>query len=100
MLGLSTCKPLGGGGDAITPTVKETSAAPTFSLTPGTYRTAQTVSLSTTTTGGTIYFTTNGTAPSASSSAYSSPLTVDATETIKAFTKKTDMNDSIVSSAA
>jgi Legume lectin domain/Chitobiase/beta-hexosaminidase C-terminal domain len=59
-------------------------AAPMFSPAPGTYASAQSITLSDSTAGSAIYYTTDGTTPSSSSSAYSSPILVGATETIKA----------------
>jgi len=58
-------------------------ANPSFSPAGGTYAAAQTVTL-TSTQGATIYYTTNGTTPSAGSKLYTKPLTVASTETIKA----------------
>lgn len=66
------------------PTPTPTAATPTFSVGAGTYTSAQTVTISDSTTGATIYYTTNGTAPSASSTAYNAPITVSTTETLMA----------------
>ncbi len=59
-------------------------ATPTFSPTPGTYTSAQTVAISDSTNGTTIYYTTDGTIPTASSTRYTGPITVNSTETIRA----------------
>ena len=59
-------------------------AAPTFSPTPGTYYSAQSVSLASTTTDAKIYYTTDGTAPTSASTLYTAPIAVAATTTIKA----------------
>jgi hypothetical protein len=59
-------------------------ATPTFSLAPGTYDGSQTVSISDTTAGATIYYTTNGTTPTTSSTVYTAPITVSTTETLEA----------------
>ena len=59
-------------------------ATPTFSVAAGTYTTVQTVTISDTTTGAAIYYTTDGSTPTASSTLYSSPITVGITETITA----------------
>jgi glucosylceramidase len=61
-------------------------ATPTFSPAPGTYTAAQSVSLSDTTTGASIYYTTNGSAPTTSSTLYTpgTPIAVSATTTINA----------------
>lgn len=72
---------------------------PTFSPEGGNYTTAQSVEISTTTDGATIYYTTDGTTPTTSSSVYSSPINVSSTTTIKALATKTDMTDSDVATA-
>jgi hypothetical protein len=59
-------------------------ATPTFSLAAGVYTSAQTVRISDTTPGATIYYTTNGTAPTISSAVYPGAVTVSATETLEA----------------
>lgn len=59
-------------------------AAPTFTPPPGTYTTAQSVTLTTTAPNAQIRFTTDQTLPTASSPLYAGPLTVDTTTTIKA----------------
>lgn len=71
-------------GVATTPT---TDAVPP-EITPGagTYTTAQSVVLTTSTVGGTIRYTLNGSTPTATSSLYQTPIQVTATTTIKAVT--------------
>ena len=59
-------------------------ATPAFSVAGGTYTATQTVAISTTTSAATIYYTTDGTAPTTSSKVYSGPLTVSASETLEA----------------
>jgi hypothetical protein len=73
---------------------------PTFSPAAGTYSSAQNVTISTTTTGATIYYTTDGTDPTTSSSVYSSAINVASSETVKALAVKSGMTDSSVASAA
>jgi hypothetical protein len=59
-------------------------ATPTFSPAGGKYTATQLVSLNAATPGATIYYTTNGSAPSTSSTKYTGPVTVRASETIEA----------------
>ena len=73
-------------------------AAPTFSPVAGSYTSNQSVTLSCATAGTTIYYTTNGSAPTNSSTSYSSAISVSATTTINAIAYKSD-NSSVVSSA-
>lgn len=60
-----------------------TAATPVFSLVPGTYTSKQVVSLYDATPGATIYYTVDGSAPTASSLIYSGPITMNATTTIE-----------------
>jgi hypothetical protein len=73
-----------------------TAAAPTFSPVPGTYTSAQSVTLSDTTSGATIHYTTDGSTPSGSSTTYTSPISVTASETIKAIATASGYNNSPV----
>ena len=59
-------------------------ATPTFSPAAGTYSEAQTVTISSATTGATIFYTTNGTTPTTSSTMYTGPINVSKTKTVKA----------------
>jgi hypothetical protein len=72
---------------------------PTFSLAAGTYSSSQPVTISDATAGATIYYTTNGTTPTTSSSVYSSAITVSATETLEAIAVETGYTSSAVASA-
>lgn len=74
-------------------------AMPTFSIAGGTYYSAQSVELSCATSGATIYYTTDGSTPTTSSSVYSTAIPVSATTTIKAFAVATGMTDSDVATA-
>jgi hypothetical protein len=73
--------------------------APTFSPVAGTYVGSQSVSLVDTQSGVTIYFTTDGSTPTTSSSVYSSPIAISATETINAFAAEAGYTSSPVNSA-
>lgn len=59
-------------------------ALPTFSLAAGKYYVAKTVELSTVTEGAKIYYTTDGTEPTKDSIAYTAPIVLEATATLKA----------------
>jgi hypothetical protein len=74
--------------------------APIFSLASGTYAGAQAVTISETTAGTTIYYTTNGTAPTTSSTKYSGTITISATETLEAIAVETGQTNSAVATAA
>jgi hypothetical protein len=76
------------------------SASPAFSPAAGTYTSAQTVAISGAASGATVYYTTNGSAPTASSTTYSAPVTVNASETLQAIAVETGYNNSPVTSAA
>ena len=73
-------------------------AAPTFSPAPGTYGSAQSVTLSDTTSGAAIYYTTNGTTPTTSSARYSpgTPIPVSSTTTIEAIAAASGYSNSAV----
>src|SRR6185503_15896942 len=68
---------------ATTPTTA-TAATPIFSELSVTYSSAQTVSISSATTGSTIYFTTDGSTPSTSSNRYTGPVTIASSAVLQA----------------
>jgi hypothetical protein len=77
-----------------------TAAAPTFSLAAGTYTGAQTVTISSATSGATIRYTTSGTAPTTTTgTVYSAAVTISSTATLKAIAYKTGYTNSTVTSA-
>ena len=79
---------------------KLTVATPTF--TPNgasSFTGTQSVYISCATAGATIHYTTNGTAPTASSPVYSTALSLTSTTTVKAIAVMTDMNDSAIATA-
>ncbi|WP_410564016.1 chitobiase/beta-hexosaminidase C-terminal domain-containing protein [Amycolatopsis sp. cmx-4-61] len=83
---------VGGGGTT-------TVAAPTFSPPGGTYSTAQTVTISSATSGATIRYTVDGSTPTASSTLYSGPISVPNSRTVNAIALKSGSTTSPVSSA-
>jgi xyloglucan-specific exo-beta-1,4-glucanase len=91
----------GGGGSSSSPGPgpgpTQQVTLPTFSPSSGTYTSAQMVSIADTTSGATIYYTTDGSTPTASSAKYSSPITVSSTETLKAIGAANGSTNSSVS---
>jgi len=72
--------------------------APTFSIPGGNYESAQSVELSCETEGATIYYTTNGDAPTSSSTQYNgTAIAVDHTMTIKAIAIKNEISSTVAS---
>jgi len=76
-----------------------TATAPTLSPVGGTYASAQSVSLSDTTPGAVIYYTTDGTTPTTASAQYSNVLAIASTTTVKAIAVATGYMNSAVTSA-
>jgi Concanavalin A-like lectin/glucanases superfamily/Chitobiase/beta-hexosaminidase C-terminal domain/Domain of unknown function (DUF2341) len=76
-------------------------ATPTFNPPAGTYSSAQPVTISTTTVGASIRYTTDGSTPSSTvGMVYVSPVMVSSSLTLKAIAYETGMTDSLVASAA
>lgn len=75
-------------------------AKPTITPSSGTYTTAQTVTITNNAEGATIYYTTDGSVPTASSTVYSKPfeLSANGTYTIKAIAINGDEKSSVVTS--
>lgn len=69
---------------------------PTFSVAPGIFQTAQTVYLSDSLQGATIYFTTDGSTPTTDSEVYTSPIVISATTTLQAVAVVKDYSESSV----
>ena len=74
-------------------------ATPTFTPVAGAYTSAQSVTIGCETAGATIYYTTDGTAPTTSSSVYSAAIPVSTTTTIKAMAAKAGNSNSDVATA-
>ncbi len=79
-------------------TAQPPAATPTFSPAPGTYASSQSVSLGDTTSGATIYYTTDGSTPTTSSTKYAAAIAVSATTTVKAIAVASGFNNSAVAS--
>jgi hypothetical protein len=81
-------------------TTGSAAALPTFSPAAGTYSLAQSVTLSDTTSGASIYYTTNGATPTTSSTLYNNvAIPVNSTETIEAIAVATGFTQSAMGSA-
>ncbi len=76
-----------------------TVATPVFSPKAGTYTTDAIITITDVTAGATIYYTTNGTTPTTSSTKYTAAIKVSDTETIKAIAVKSGDTSSAVASA-
>lgn len=74
-------------------------AKPTFSPAAGRYTEAQTVTISCATEGVAIYYTIDGSTPTASSTRYTSPITIEETTTLKAIAVSADSEESLVATA-
>ena len=96
LITLNSCGSGNSGGTTTSP--QQQASTPTFSPTAGTYTSAQTVSLSDTTTGASIYYTTNGSTPTTASILYSAsaPIAVSSTTTISAIAVATGCTNSDV----
>lgn len=91
---MTACGGSSGGGE--TPVA----ATPTFSPAGGTYATAQSVTISTTTPGATIYYTTDGSTPTTGSAVYGGAVTVSASGTLKAIATAPGYTASAVGTAS
>ena len=74
-------------------------ATPTFTPAAGSFVDPVSVTISTVTDGASIYYTTDGSDPTTSSTLYTGPFTVSTTTTIKAIAMKSGMENSSVASA-
>src|ERR1041385_1996505 len=77
-----------------------TVATPTISPNGGAYTGSVSISLSTNTAGASIYYTTNGSDPTTSSTLYTGSFNLAATATVKAKAVKSGMTDSVIASAS
>jgi len=80
-------------------TIETPAATPVFSPAPGTYAAKQSVTITDATSGAIIYYTTNGSTPTTSSTKYTGAISVAATETLEAIAVATGYTNSAVGSA-
>jgi hypothetical protein len=80
-------------------TINLPTATPTFSIAGGVYASPQTVTISDSTPNATIYYTTNGTAPTTGSTVYGGSITVSSTETLEAIAVASGYSQSAVAKA-
>src|SRR5206468_1024620 len=80
-------------------TIVQAAAPPTFSPAGGTFVGSVAVTMSTTTSGASIYYTTDGSTPTTASSVYTGPVTLTKTTTLKAMAAAPGMANSAVTSA-
>ena len=85
----------GGGGGG-----KTKVATPHFSPAAGNIQKGNSVTITCSTSGAAIHYTTDGTTPTSASPTYSSPIVVNADVTIKAMATKADMDNSSVATAS
>ena len=83
------------GGESTTQTV----ATPTFTPSEGTFTGSLSVTIECSTNGASIYYTTDNTDPTASSTLYTTAIPISETTTIKAIAVKEDMENSAIASA-
>ena len=86
-------------GNSGTP-VKETVATPAFSVASGAVVSGTSVTITCSTEGAKIYYTTDGTEPTASSTEYTEAIIITEAVTVKAIAVKSGMKDSAVASAS
>ena len=99
-LGMIGCS--NGSDDPVMPPVsgKQTVATPAFSVASGAVDSGTEVTISCATDGAEIYYTTDGSEPTASSTEYTGAISITEAVTLKAIAVKDGMNDSAVSSAS
>jgi hypothetical protein len=78
---------------------QQQAGTPTFNPPAGNYPSSQSVTISTPTSGATIYYTLDGSAPTTSSTVYSSPVTLSSSTTLKAIATAPGYSTSAVGSA-
>src|SRR5947208_6677299 len=81
-------------------TIQQQVATPTFSPAPGAYTSSVSVTISDSTAGATIYYTTDGSTPTTGSSVYGGPIPLTQTTTVRAMAAASGMANTDVGSAA
>jgi hypothetical protein len=91
---------VGASGDPLGGSPPAQVAAPSFNPGAGSYSSARSVAITTSTSGAMIRYTTDGSAPTSTSGAvYSGPVTISVTTTLRAIAYKSGMTDSPVTTA-
>ena len=85
---------------SVTYTLLTQTATPTFNPTPGAYISTQSVTISDTTSGATVYYTLDGSTPTTSSTKYTGPVSITASATLKAIATANGLSASAVASGA
>src|SRR3989475_3333911 len=80
-------------------TIQQSVAPPSFNPAGGSFAGSVTVTMSTTTSGATIYYTTDGSTPTTASSVYTGPVPLTTTTTLRAMAAASGMANSSVTSA-
>lgn len=94
------CAACGGSSGDNTPPVTPTVATPTFSVPAGIKNDAIAVTITTSTTGAAIHYTTDGSTPTEVSPTYTTALAISTATTVKAIATKSGSNPSAVATAA
>jgi beta-glucanase (GH16 family) len=95
---LTACGGGGGGGAMAQPSPSAATVA--YSVPAGAYAAAQTVTITDATSGALIYYTTNGTTPTAASTRYTAPIAVTVSETLTAIAIAPGYGDSAPASVS
>jgi len=98
--GLAMLQPLSLSAASTSHAMTTKAGTPAFSPLPGTYGWDQSVKITDATSGTTIYYTTDGTSPTTSSTKYKSPIVVSKTQTIKAIAVASGHTESTVAKGA
>jgi hypothetical protein len=86
-------------GDNFTATINPPAsvATPAFSPAPGAYNSTQTVTISCATSGAAIYYTTDGSTPTAASTKYTAPISISATTLLQTIAIETGLTSPVIS---